>query len=278
MRTVAFYGFATLTREGIWQSKADEIWSVIWAYKYKVPRLDRLLEMHPIWLQARSKKPEYKKARDHWKWLKNNHTIPIYMLVQHPSVPMAVRYPIEAAQELVPPARRKAVFTSSFDFLMAMAIVEGFDRIEPYGFDMGSDTEYRYQREGAAYWIGYCDAHGIDLVLPSNTRLLSKRLYGYEGGSMIYRQDLERMKGVREQQKVEAFARLNGIEGRLNKTVQDGEQGSDYFRQLQDEWNEQYKMALIITGALQECEYYLKEIDLEEPELELENPTNFIKA
>lgn len=275
MRSVALYGFATTTREGIWQSKADEFWSIVWAYKYKTPPLSRLLEMHPIWMQAQSQKPEYVKAREHWAWLKANTEIPVYMLQAHPAVPMAVCYPIRAAQALVPPSRRRAVFSSSYDYLMALAILEGFGRIECYGFEMGSETEYRYQREGAAYWIGYCDAAGIELVLPENTALLRKKMYGYEGGSMIYRQDLERMKAIRERQKRDAFARLANLEGQLKATNMVFQ--NPKWRKLAAERDEQYRIALVCAGALQECEYYLAEIDLEEPSEELVDPMEYIQ-
>jgi hypothetical protein len=278
MPSVALYGFATETREGVWQSKADEVWSIGWAYKYDTPRLDCILEIHPIWLQARSQKPEYVKPRDHWDWLKANHTIPIYMLKAHPEVPMAISYPIQEAMRLVPPYRRKKVFTSSFPYLVALAILKGYNPIKAYGFEMGSDTEYAYQREGAAYWIGYCDAKGIELVLPENTHLLKNKLYGYEGGQMIYRQDLERMRDKREEQKKNAFALLNVIEGRLKQLNLEHKADTPEFKELQDKWDKQYRLALVTSGALQECEYLLKHIDLEEPEDELLDPVGRIEV
>lgn len=276
MRSVALYGFAPATREGVWQSRADEIWSIVWAYKYTLPRLDRIIEIHPIWMQAQSTKPEYVKAREHYQWLKTNWQIPVYMTEQRPEIPRCVRYPIEHVQGLLPHSRKQKVFSSSFDFLMGLAIYEGFDRIECYGFEMGSDTEYRYQREGAAYWIGQCDARGIELVLPTNTALLRNKMYGYSGGSMIYRQDLERMRTVRTQQKVEAFAKLANLEGQLKATVAAYGTDGDEYLELQRAWDSQYRLCLVISGALQECEYYLKEIDLEEPSTVLVDPVQFI--
>jgi len=268
LHSVALYGFAPHSREGIWQSKADEVWSVVWAYKYNVPRLDRLLEIHPVWLQAASDKPEYEKVRQHWEWMKRNTTIPLYMMVKHPAVPLAVQYPIREVMRLVPPQRQRKVFTSSFDYLMALAILEGVERIEVYGFEMGSETEYRYQREGAAYWIAQCDAHGVELVLPDNTALLKNKLYGYEGGSMIYRQDLERIKTQREQAKVEAFAKLSYLEGKMHESPDDDT--------LKDKWNTQYKMCLILDGALQQMEKLIEEVDLEEVNDEFIDPMGVI--
>lgn len=274
MQSVALYGFASVSREGVWQSQADEVWSVVWAYNYHLPRLNRLLEIHPTWLQARSQKPEYQKVRDHWEWLKQNKTIPVYMMEARPEVPMAVRYPIEQAQALVPSYRRRKVFTSSFDYLMALAILEGVKRIEAYGFEMGSDTEYRYQREGAAYWIAQCDARGIELVLPEKTALLRNKMYCYEAGQMIQRQDLERLKITREQQKKDAFARVTHLEGQLAATSVVWQ--NRRWKELAAERDKWFRIALVTSGALQECEYLLKEIDLEEPGLELSDPVEFV--
>lgn len=189
---------------------------------------------------------------------------------------MSIRYPLEQVQAKLPYARQRKVFSSSFDFLMGLALMEGYRRIECYGFEMGSDTEYRYQREGAAYWIGQCDARGVELVLPENTALLRNRMYGYEGGSMIYRQDLERMRTVRQQQKVEGFAKLANLEGQLKVALQAYGAESDQYAELSRAWDSQYRICLVIAGALQECEYYLKEIDLEEPTTELLDPVGFV--
>jgi hypothetical protein len=53
---------------------------------------------------------------------------------------------------------------------------------------------------------------------------------------------------------------------------------SEQARSLAEAWDKQYRMCLVISGALQECEYYLKEIDLEEPEEELIDPLAFIRT
>ena len=57
-------------------------------------------------------------------------------------MPDSVRYPIEAAFGLGGPD-----FTSSAPYMIAMAMLEGVDRIEMYGFDMANGTEYQYQRQ-----------------------------------------------------------------------------------------------------------------------------------
>ena len=140
---------------------------------------------------------------------------------------------------------------------------------------MGSDTEYKYQRKDAAYWIGYCDAAGIELVLPKNTMLLSHKIYGYEGGSMIFRQDLERVLGDRREQKKNAYARLANFEGQMAQYLRDHSeeeaQTDPQYAKIQQGWDVQYQYCLIYDGAVQTLEKLLQEIDLEEPDPELLN-------
>jgi hypothetical protein len=271
VKSVALYGFASVSRDGVWHSSADEIWSIAWAYKYNVPRLDLLLEIHPIWYQATSQLPEYQKVRDHWEWLKQNQTIPVYMTEARPEVPACVVYPLAEVQKLVAPARCHKVFTSSFDFLMGLAILKGFDRIEVYGFEMGSETEYRYQREGAAYWIAQADARGIEVILPEKTALLKNKIYMLEGGAMIYRQDLERHLENLTQQHRDAAARLAHIEGQLH-ALKEMQADNATMIPVADEWDKQYRIMLVTSGAKQEIEFLLKEIDLEQPDMEFIDP------
>jgi predicted mannosyl-3-phosphoglycerate phosphatase (HAD superfamily) len=99
-------------------------------------------------------------------------------------------------------------------------------------------------------------------------------MYGYEGGSMIYRQDLERIRGVREEQKKNAFARLSNLEGQLKATSMVWQNAK--WKALAEERDAQYRIALVTAGELQECEYLLKEIDLEEPSDLLIDPVTVI--
>ena len=192
MKSVAMVGFAKQHRERVRESQANEIWSMNWAYLYDfLPRIDRLFELHEAWAYADAG-PNHQKRVDHWRWLTKNREIPVWMTETRADVPMCRVYPLEAICACLHPR----VLSSSVDLMMALAIYEGFERIEWYGIEMGNETEYRYQRQGAAYWIGQCDARGIDLVLPEGSRLLPKKIYGFEGAQMIARQDLERYRNV----------------------------------------------------------------------------------
>ena len=283
MHSVALIGLAKVTREGIRQSSADEFWALNWSYKYDfIPRIDRLFEMHPVWAYAGTKKKEYKKPREHWKWLQEPHPYPIYMLHQLPSVPACVRYPIEAVtadifgDRLIYGDEPRDYYSSSFDYMMALAIYERWDIIELYGFEMGSITEYRYQREGAAGFVMAAVARGITVKRPRNSVLLRAKRYGYEGGQMIFRQDLERFLEHYEEQRRDEMARLQNLEGQ-HAAFQANGADEESVSELLTKIREQRDKAAIAAGAYQAVSYMIREVDLEEPELELINPFETVK-
>lgn len=289
MPSVALVGFAPNTLDQVKRTRADEIWGIVWAYKYpEFPRIDRLFEMHPIWVQAQTKKREYVKPREHWEWLKANRNIPVYMQEQRPEVPLSVRYPIEEATELLDGWTRSGapvrMFTSSLDYMWALAILEGFDEIEIIGAELSSNSEFHYQREGFAFWLGMALSRGIRVRQHAPTTLLYKpKRYGYDGAQMIYRQDLERLRNEYGQQHRDALARVQFFEGQLataREAVQRYEGDDDFQRQRmiehaleKEERLRKERDGLALTsGALQTVDYLIREIDLEEPSAVLVNP------
>lgn len=72
--------------------------------------------------------------------------------------------------------------TSSCAYMMALAIAEGYERIEVYGVDLAvDDNEYFYQRPCMEYWIGVADGRGIEVVLPDACPVAkSAHLYGVQ--------------------------------------------------------------------------------------------------
>ena len=88
---------------------------------------------------------------------------------------------------------------------------------------------------------------------------------------MIFRQDLERMLTQFEQKRLEAAARLQHAEGRLSVIIE-----SDATKEEVIEANQACTRArddlMIASGAEQTIIYQIREIDLEEPDLDLVNP------
>lgn len=279
MKSVALVGLAESTRDAVAQSKADEIWTLNWAYTYDfIPRIDRLFELHPIWVYKRSKKPEYIKPRRHWRWLHKPRDYPVYMLRSFPKIPNCIEYPLKEVTEflfgnkLLKGGDPISFYSSSVDYMLALAMYEGYERIELYGIEMGSSTEYRYQQKGCALFIGMAVARGIEVYMPENSILLTGRKYGYEGGQMIFRQDLERILSTAKGDVVLKQAKLNHLEGQMQLADEKGLPMDEIEKQMFE-----MRDALLIASAFkQTMEYLIKEIDLEEPKLEITNPLRSI--
>ena len=113
----------------------------------------------------------------HYEWLKSGDTPIIVMQDVYDDVPKSVAYPLEAVKQLG--ASGKHLLSSSVAEAIAMAIQEGYEKIEIYGVEMEADTEYRYQRDGVSYWIGFAEGRGIEVDWHSKT--YKYPVYGYEG-------------------------------------------------------------------------------------------------
>src|SRR3990167_4200276 len=59
-----------------------------------------------------------------------------------------------------------------------IAMLEKFERIEIYGFEMADDEEWVHQKACAEFWIGYAMGKGIEIYTPPNCQILYSALYG----------------------------------------------------------------------------------------------------
>jgi len=201
MRTVAIVGNASATLPYAKYSKADEFWSMNHLLLFQlpngdIPRVDRLFEIHEEnWFR---RKELNESAEKYWDFLQQEHPFPIYMHDVHPAVPSSVKYPKdEIVSTLLAGFRDSAgeireFFTSSVAWMFALAIYEGFDRIELYGCEMQYGTEYFYQQPGGTFWIGLALGRGIDVVLHEKSTLCRAKLYGYETAPYASRPTLEK--------------------------------------------------------------------------------------
>lgn len=298
---IALVGGAETTRGAVQFSQAEEIWTPNWSYKYDyVPRIDKLFEMHPVWIYADTDKEAWQKPREHWDWLRNEHPYPIYMLRKHPDVPASIRYPFEdVIRKVFKHVKRKnwetseltraRFFTSSFDYMLGLAILKqeewDIDTIECFGIEMGSDTEYRYQKYGASFFIGAAAMAGIDVIMPHNSVLTKSKMYGLEGGQMIFRTDLERHLVLYNKMRVENASVMNHIEGQyavleqnlkntFEKYGKDDERTKEAARELEEiqaKLKDARDMVSIAAGAFQAVKFLLDEVDLEIPDIKLQN-------
>jgi hypothetical protein len=262
------------------KSEADEFWTCNWSYNYDwIGQIDRLFEVHPVWLYANLDKAEWIKPKEHWDWLTKHIGYPVYLQRKLDAVPSSVQYPIEEVTEEFfgnrfltlmkdGSTRPHSVYGSSMDYMMGMALREGFDEIELIGIEMGSSTEYRYQRESFAVWTGMALGRGHTVIRPGNSALFNIKRYGYEGGQMIFRQDLERLFHWQEKEKAILLARVQQMEGRMQEAQRDEEKllaMANEYRDLRDQ-------LMISIGWGQCLAHEIQDIDLEEVEPQIVNP------
>ena len=104
-------------------------------------------------------------------------TIPVYMQEHFEDVPTSIKYPLETMVEHF----GRQYFKSTLDYMMALALYEGFEEIHLYGVNMADNIEYAHQRPSMEYWIGRAEGMGVKVVLPEGCDLMKGYFrYGYD--------------------------------------------------------------------------------------------------
>lgn len=199
-KTIAIIGSHPVTRKDFdWNRTDCEIWVFNEALSTEwFQRADAVFQMHEpaIW-----KNPLNRNDPKHYEWLTQDHgDMLIYMMDKYEDVPNSVKYPLEEVCSSLLPNFNDGLkfFTSSPAFALALAIMNNATRIEMYGVEMETDTEYRYQRDCIAFWIGIAVGRGIDVY--TNSRIFQNPVYGYEGKiSVEYSEFDERIKELEPQ-------------------------------------------------------------------------------
>lgn len=176
---------------------ADPTWK-IWACSpgnmNQLPRVDVWFEIHMnlLWPEHRSYGEPY------IEWLKKQ-PFPIYMQDQS-LVPNATPFPKDEMVQKF----GKDFFTSSFAWMMAMAIDQGAKEIALFGIDMASREEYILQRPGFYFFKYIAEQKGIKVWAPNESDIMQPPgLYGFSEVTPFGRKIAAR--------KTELQARLNSL-------------------------------------------------------------------
>jgi hypothetical protein len=183
-KTVALVGMASTSCSlAPFDDPEVEIWGLNEAHAFPwMQRATRWFQIHnsSSWKRYIAKRD----VRGHFDWLKKNPwNIPIYMQYPNEIIPGSVGYPLHQVVDMAFPLFRRGdtkvkYFTSSFAYMMGIAMLEGFQRIEIYGFDMADDIEYVKQKACAEWWIGFAMGRGVEVYTPENCQILYSTLYG----------------------------------------------------------------------------------------------------
>jgi len=175
-KTVALVGAATSSCSLAPYGEDTEIWALNEQHAYPwMKRATRWFQIH---------KPE-KWHPFNLKWMQENPLkIPIYLQFIRPDIPNSTEYPLQKVVDTFFPLFRRGkkkvkYLTSSFSLMFALALLEGYRRIEIYGFEMSDELEYEKQRPCGEFWIGMAMGMGVEIYTPDNCQLLNGELYGY---------------------------------------------------------------------------------------------------
>jgi hypothetical protein len=205
---VAIVGFASSsTMDAPFHDPEYEIWIMNQLYRF-VPRADRQFEMHERYWEY------VVEGTDYIGYLKEC-PIPIYMTQNYPEYPNSVKFPLDRLSE-----RFGRYWTSTIAFMLALAIDEGFERIDLFGIDLSVGTEYTEQRPCAERLIGYADALGITVGIPVASSLCKgSHIYGYEkdpiNNGLFTEEDLHIRRSKLTAIRDEKITQLNQVDGAL---------------------------------------------------------------
>jgi hypothetical protein len=198
-----------------------QIWACSPGNQNTLPRVDIWFELHSnlLW-------PEHENyGRPYIEWLKAQK-FPVYMQ-DNSLVDRATRYPMF---DMVKRFGRD-FFTSSFSWMMALAIVKGAQEIALYGIDMASRDEYILQRPGFYYFRMEAEKRGIKVSAPHESDIMqSPPLYAYSDSTPFGRKIFAR--------ETEVTGRVNGMKqqrDQLNHNIAylDGaKEDLDYFKSI----------------------------------------------
>jgi hypothetical protein len=274
-KKVALVGFASTTRHlAPYDDSEWEIWCLNEAHHAPwLRRITRWFQIHQEWDFMKGGNQSYE---GHRKWLLEKHDFPIYMQQEFEQVPSCVVYPLdEIVERFLGNVKRgnevNKYFTSSYSYMMAMALLEDFDEIGTWGFEMATDTEFRYQKGSTEFWMGLAAGLGKEVRITPECQLLSGAMYGWEASRMINRQRLEYYVGAwgkKRDAQLAKYQQLNGKRMMLNELASKAEDQSE-----KDMYEEQAKTmfevemralntANAFSGRVQMLEDLVKIVDM----------------
>lgn len=219
-KTVALVGTHDLTRGNApFNDPSVDIWifngqsTMDWC-----PRADAVFDIHTT-------EDIYRRSLEDMafgKWLRSEKGIPFYTAAVVPDCPGNVVYPIEEVTNDVLKyfqrgGQTNQYFTSGPCYALAMAIHLGYERIEMYGIEMENNTEYLYQRDGVALYLGIAAGRGIHVEIDGRSMMFYAPLYGYEmDADKVDREAFEQRASELEQLMMKTESEYNRARGILD--------------------------------------------------------------
>ena len=154
VRKVAIVGTAPSGVHAPYNDESWEIWGVGCRASYVV-RADRWFELHRLSGEPEDWASEWRNSIKKW-----SHDCEVWMLYPENLGPKIVEFP----HQRITSKFGTFFLTSTFGWMMALAIDEGVDEIGLWGVDMEYGTEYRSQRTGLRHFIDLARVLGIKIT------------------------------------------------------------------------------------------------------------------
>lgn len=210
---VAIIGTAPSSRDKApFNDPSWTIWACSPGNMNVLPRVDAWFEIHNNLLLPEN----VSYGAPYIEWLKKQ-TFPVYM--QDASlVPNATPLPKDELVGMF----GKYFFTSSFAWMMAMAMKMGAAEIALFGVDMASKNEYILQRPGGHYFMQLAASRGIKVSVPFESDLAQPpALYGFDQSTpfarkmLVREQELQSRLAAMKQQRDQLSHNITFLEGAL---------------------------------------------------------------
>jgi hypothetical protein len=185
MRVVRLYGVSHNLPLAPRRRADEEVWCLNYHQRYRFT-CKRVLGEWTRWFNLHSPSHMQRTYPEGVAWYRTQ-TKPIYLQEVDPTIPGSVAFPREAVQRYFGAnGQPQRYFTCSNAWLMALAILEGFDRIELWGHQMQKGAEYAAQRPCFFYWIEEARRRGIEVIIPPASLGGPDASYGEAGDPTTY--------------------------------------------------------------------------------------------
>ena len=169
-KRLAIVGKATSWVMAPWGEPGVEIWGMNEKSRNQpLSAFTRWFQLHNPEYLERFWPPGIEDLSETWS---TERDMPVYMDKHYPEYPDSVSYPKIEVEALT---SHGGYHASSFDWMLALGILEGFERIDLYGIDLRSwqlTGEPVSARACLEYWIGVAEGRGIEVEIYGRSDVL----------------------------------------------------------------------------------------------------------
>lgn len=189
-RKVCLVGFAESIYEAPWLDNSYEFWGLNNLHEYIDVAGRGFTRWFNLHHPKHMKDDWYRNWPAHQAWARIQRWLPIYTPEVWEDCPTTVQFP-KAEVEQLPFGWYHA---STIDWMIALALREGFEEIALYGLNMTESGEPISARACIEFWLGQAAARGVGVRIPASSHLMkifhlvqSEIQYGFEEFHLVER-------------------------------------------------------------------------------------------